>query len=55
MTFVVAVVLAVLGAGLIAAAVAVLAGAGWALLATGILSLVGAFLLYDPDVKRGSQ
>jgi hypothetical protein len=45
-------VVAVLAAGAIVAGVAMLTCAAWALVAGGILALVGVGLLYDPAERR---
>lgn len=45
-------VIAVLAAGAIAAGVAMLTCAAWALVASGILALIGVGLLYDPAERR---
>lgn len=43
--------LAVVAAAAINAGVAILCGLAWALITFGVLGLVGAVVLYDPDDK----
>ncbi len=46
---------AVCGVVLVVAGVAVLAGAGWSLLAAGVLAIAAALLLLDPSDLRGGK
>ncbi len=47
----IAILLAVLGAAAVVAGVVLLVGPAWGLIAAGVLLVVGAVVLYDPDVK----
>lgn len=48
-------VVAVLGAAAVVAGVALLTGAGWALVTGGLLAIVAAVVLLDPSELRGKR